>query len=128
MDAEIKNSKKLTSDLELAKEGFRRHPVRWRSQFLSANQRAPKIPHFLGFLILIIFLKSVWKNDCDSQREARRLAQERHLTIEDELDLEKIYLKSTIEDQKTKMFYLESRAQNYDYIAKQAKDSFWFLW
>ena len=68
------------------------------------------------------------KNDCDSQREARRLAQERHLTIEDELDLEKIYLKSTIEDQKTKMFYLESRAQNYDYIAKQAKDSFLYFY
>ena len=76
---------------------------------------------------MVIFLKSFWKNDCDSQREARRLAQERHLTIEDELDLEKIYLKSTIEDQKTKMFYLESRAQNYDYIAKQAKDSFWLF-
>ena len=25
------------------------------------------------------------------------------------------------------MFYLESRAQNYDYIAKQAKESFWFF-
>ena len=25
------------------------------------------------------------------------------------------------------MFYLESRAQNYDYIAKQAKDSFFIL-
>ena len=121
LDAEIKNSKKLTNDLDLAKEGFLFHPQDssywcWPSTdwvgYINSKSHSSLNPR---------------KNDCDSQREARRLAQERHLTIEDELDLEKIYLKSTIEDQKTKMFYLESRAQNYDYIAKQAKDSFLFI-
>ena len=62
-------------------------------------------------------------NHFERERELRRRAEERHLNVEDELDLDKSALRSKLEELEGKMRYLDSRAQNYDDISRKAAEN-----
>ena len=62
-------------------------------------------------------------NHYERERELRRKAEERHLNVEDELDLDKTALRGKLEELERQTKYLESRAQNYDDLSRKATEN-----